>query len=656
MNKLNKYFALILVVLASIVANNCTDDFDSLNSDPRTIALINPEQLFYRAQTEFLQSGHCWSSIYIAKIQWMQYGTPHMYYTGVTDMNTRWTYHRTDIGNTLYNEYNNMGSYVTTIGYLAGKSSSPDMYSDLIQMGRILLIAKAIQTSDMWGSLAYSNAWLSRKGMVDEESMSPRFETQEELVAIWDAELKECIQKLQALQSATDKVALRGIDRAYAGDPQKWIKAANAIRLRLASRIWKVQPATAKAIAAEVLAPANAANVLGSIDDSFILRYDNLYTNNHGGDWHSVDDLNRASATFMDYLNKYEDPRRPIYFRINNLTKENIEEFNRQQIEGNTQTSLAPRQNPFRMIPPDFGQWMGAVMSLDRRAALPVPPTEPKTGDPALVDPLLPPQPNRANFPDGDAGTASYNTAYSTWYDDMIANHWDFDLWKDPKITYDRRWTRITFRLPNATADIDMLPANRPQVRLWMGNRESGSGQNWAPVMTFADFCYLAAEFVLRESIPSSKTAQQWYETGLKGSLDQWNSIGDFCKLHDYVAMTEAQIDNFLNKEDIKWDAAKGLEQIYVQTWVEHYKNVDEMWAFWKRTNYPNTTVTNIVAFEPVMVSQQERVIPRRAKFTLPGEGTHNYDNLMKRIEDMKKDPKFGEIGNEWGRLWWDVE
>ena len=648
MNRVNKYFALALVVFVSFVVNNCTSEFDALNTDPKTVASVNPEQLFYRAQTEYIQSGHAWNSIYISKFQWMQYGTPHMYFTGETDMNTRWTYGRNDIGNSLYSEYNNMGSYITTIVFLAGKSSTPEIYSDMLQMGRILLIAKAIQTSDMWGSLAYSEAWLSRKGMVDEESMTPGFQTQEELVALWDTELKECIQKLQAQMNAADKVALRGIDRSYAGDPQKWIKAANAIRLRLASRIWKIQPAIAKAIAAEVLASGNAANVFGSIDDSFILRYDNLYTNVHGGDWHSVDDLNRAAATLMDYLNKYEDPRKPMFYRINNLTPENIDAFNKVQKDG--------RLNPFRMIPPDFGRWMGAVMSFDRRAALPVPPTEPKTGDPALVDPLLPPQPNKANFPDNDAGTKAYNEAYNAWYDNMIDNHWDFDLWNDPTITYDRRWTRLTFRPQNATADIDMLPANRPQVRLWTGNRESGSGGNWAPVMTFADFCYLSAEFVLRENIPSAKTAQQWYETGLKASLNQWNSIGNFCMLHDYVAMTEAQIDNFLNKADIKWDAAKGLEQIYAQTWVEHFKNVDEMWAFWKRTNYPNTTATNIVAFEPVMVNKQERYIPRRAKFTLPAEGSHNYDNLVKRLEDMGKDKKFGEIGNEWGRLWWDAE
>jgi hypothetical protein len=119
--------------------------------------------------------------------------------------------------------------------------------------------------------------------------------------------------------------------------------------------------------------------------------------------------------------------------------------------------------------------------------------------------------------------------------------------------------------------------------------------------------------------------------------------------------MTEAAIENFLNKPDILWDDTRALEQIHAQTWVEHYKNVDEAYAFWKRTGYPGKT-SKIVIYEPVMVNGTERTVPRRVKFTYPGEGVHNYENLKKRLDDMAKDPKFGDINDEFGRLWWDVE
>ena len=651
MKRINKFSALFLIVLSSFAVNSCTDGFEELNTNPRTIGVIEPQQLFYRAQTEQLTIGHAYSSIWYAKLQWMQYGTPHTWFTAEANMSLRWTYFQTGIGNTLYSEYNNMGAYITTIENLVEKSDSPDKYSDLVQMGRILLIAKAIQTSDMWGSLAYSEAWLARKGMVDDKSMTPSFQSQEELVAIWDNGLKECIQKLQARLNATDKVSLAGIDRAYNGNPQKWIKAANAIRLRLASRLWKIQPATAKAIATEVLSPGNSGNVFAGIDDSFILWFDNLYTTIHSGDWHSSGDLNRASATIMNYLNKYGDPRRPIYFRPNNLTQENIAIFNEQQKTGLTipgVVNIPPRQNPYRMIPPSFTQYEGAVMSFDRRRALPdAPAVEPGPGQPPVsgtqVAPLLP---NRANYPDD----AAYNAAYDAYYD-----NWDFEaIWKHPEMNYDRRYLSINaFLSPPATTTTGMVPACALQVRLWQGINDTGTGGNWAPVMTYADFCYLAAEFVLREGIPSDKSAQGWYEAGLRGSLDQWNALGNYCRVHNYTAMTEEEITTFLNQNDIKWDGR--LEQIYAQTYVEHYKNVDEAWAFWKRTGYPSPS-SEIIPFERVMVSNIERFIPRRARFTIPLEGVHNYENLKKRIEDMAKDPKFGDPLDEFGRLWWDVE
>jgi len=626
MKRINQVFAIIPVAFSLFAASNCTDKFDALNSNPRTIPLVEPDQLLYRTLTEWYQSGHAWESNYISKIQWMQYDTPAAYFAGLSDMNIRWTYGRSGIGNTVYNEYNNMGGYVTAMEYLAEKSASPEKYSDLVQMGRILLIAKAIQTSDLWGSLAYGSAWLSRKGMVDDASMEPVFQTQEELVGVWDGELKECIRKLQTGLNAADKVPLRGIDRAYNGDSQKWIKAANGIRLRLAGRIWKRQPQTAIAIAAEVLAPANAANVFAGKDDSFIFWYDVLYTNIHGGDWHSVEDLNRASAVFMDYLNKYEDPRKPIYYRINNLTPENIAEFNRQR--------RANGDNPYWLLP-DFGRWTGAVMSFDRRAAMPSAPAD---------------MPKRADYPDGAAGDDAFKADLNTYYD-----HWDFEARWDAVTTYDRRYSAVAnLVLPGTTANIDMRPANIPQTRLWRGNWNNGAGGNWAPVMTFADFSFLAAEFVLRANVPSSRTAQQWYETGLRASLDQWNDIGNHCRVENYAAMTTAAIDNFLNMPGIKWDESKALEQIYAQTCVEHYKNVDEAWAFWKRTGYPNTE-SEIITFEKIMVEGIERSVPRRVKFTYPTEGAHNYENLMKRLEDMKKDPNFGEIDNEWGRVWWDM-
>ncbi|WP_165042592.1 SusD/RagB family nutrient-binding outer membrane lipoprotein [Dysgonomonas sp. ZJ709] len=569
MNKIKILIISLVISLCGIQFTGCTDDFENLNTDPASLPTINPEEMLYTAEINMLTSGHCWNAIYASKYRWLQYGAGIWGYT-----QTQYDYFSTSIGNSIYGEYNDMGSYVTNIKYLSSLKDNASDYSNLNQVARILLIAKGIQTSDMFGSLVYSQGWLAREGKVDDVSMTPEFETQEQLVAVWDNQLKECITNLQGAMGSSSQVSLKGQDRAYNGDTQKWIKAANAIRLRLASRILKREPAKAKTIATEVLASSNTANVFSSNDDSFILWFDNLYTNIHGGDWHSIKDMDIATYCMMDYLNRNEDPRRRMYFVINNLTPENVTAFNAQQTD------------PTKLIPDTYTRWEGSSAS------------------------------------------------YDSW-------------------TKDRR--RLRYYLEQGTTQTDMRPANMPQVRLWKGNDTEGSGGNWAPVMTYADFCFLAAEFVLTENIPSAKTAQKWYEDGVRASLDQWNALGKFCDIANYEAMTEAEITNFLSKPDIKWNTGKGLEQIYAQTYIEHFKNVDEAYAFWKRTNYPNRT-SSIVKFEEPIILGVSRIVPRKVIFSYPNEGVHNYINLKKRLDDMKSNPEFGNIDDAYGRLWWDKE
>lgn len=569
MNKIKILIISLVISLCGIQLTGCTDDFENLNTDPASLPTINPEEMLYTAEINMLTSGHCWNAIYASKYRWLQYGAGIWGYT-----QTQYDYFSTSIGNSIYGEYNDMGSYVTNIKYLSSLKDNASDYSNLNQVARILLIAKGIQTSDMFGSLVYSQGWLAREGKVDDVSMTPEFETQEQLVAVWDNQLKECITNLQGAMGSSSQVSLKGQDRAYNGDTQKWIKAANAIRLRLASRILKREPAKAKTIATEVLASSNTANVFSSNDDSFILWFDNLYTNIHGGDWHSIKDMDIATYCMMDYLNRNEDPRRRMYFVINNLTPENVTAFNAQQTD------------PTKLIPDTYTRWEGSSAS------------------------------------------------YDSW-------------------TKDRR--RLRYYLEQGTTQTDMRPANMPQVRLWKGNDTEGSGGNWAPVMTYADFCFLAAEFVLTENIPSAKTAQKWYEDGVRASLDQWNALGKFCDIANYEAMTEAEITNFLSKSDIKWNTGKGLEQIYAQTYIEHFKNVDEAYAFWKRTNYPNRT-SSIVKFEEPIILGVSRIVPRKVIFSYPNEGVHNYINLKKRLDDMKSNPEFGNIDDAYGRLWWDKE
>lgn len=551
-----KIFALALCAGAF---SACDSDFVDINTDSGTVLDVNPMELLYQVESNYNTYQSMWDDSYACKLRWMQYCTGIWGYS-----TTNFTFFNSRIGQTLYTEYNNVGSYARHIEYLVSQMPEEEgaALSDLVQISKIMLISKGIATTDMHGSLVYTEGWGTRIGK--EEWAEPHFQTQEELFDLWNTELKDIITKLKA-NKGTNQTSLSGYDVCFDGDMDKWIKTANAVRLRIALRIYKRKPAEAKAIAGEVL---SSSDIPTSIDDSYIMYFDKLFTS--GGDWHSVIDMDRASAPFMTYLKEYNDPRKRIFFQINNLTPENIARYNAEQTDKDN------------YIPEDFTRWEGGTVSNDYKAT-------------------------------------------------------------------DKRYISRSIKADGT----DMRAANKPQTRLWKGMQDNGSGGSWFPIITYADFCFMASEFVLDGVTGSSKSAQEWYEEGVRASLTQWSKIGEYCKINDYQAITEEEISEFMSQEGIAWNSAIAKEQIYCQSYVEHFKNNNETWALWRRTGCPNTQ-TSVITFDPVIINKEIQDVPRRTRFSYPAKGTPNYDNEVERIETMAGDPEFGDITNEFGRLWWD--
>lgn len=550
--------------VATLSFNSCSTDFEEINSNVATIYEVEPERFLYDVQSSTRSSSWEWYyDYYVAQMRWMQYGARR-----IGNTNTTFQYTNNNIFAQRYsNCFLTTGSYMKHMEYNVNTTipeAERSQYSNVVEVARITLIYQGLFTSDTQGSLAYTQGWSLRSGGNITE---PEFDTQEELYAIWDAELKGSINKLK---TNTNQKSFADYDMAFKGDVSKWIKAANAIRLRLALRYMKRDMAKAKAIATEVLSAS--AELPASTDDSFIFWMDGKYSDN--SDYQSVNDLIRASKGFMDYLNKYNDPRRRMFFRINNLTDENLAEWN--------------ATNPDNQIPTSLGRWVG--------------------------------------------GTAS------------------FDLLKDK--TEMVKYAENTLDPENRA--LDMQPVNKPQTRIFSGFYDKGSGGTWFPNVTYADFCFMAAEFAL-EGVTSNKTAEQWYTEGVRSSLQLWNKVGEFCKIHDYAAMTEEEMNTFMAQADIKWNPTKGKEQIYTQTYVEDFKNSNESWALYKRTGFPNST-TSILTLEECKANGTVQTVPRRMRFSYPLEGTANYANEMKKLEEMAKDPNFGDMTNEYGRIWWDIK
>ena len=93
----------------------------------------------------------------------------------------------------------------------------------------------------------------------------------------------------------------------------------------------------------------------------------------------------------------------------------------------------------------------------------------------------------------------------------------------------------------------------------------------------------LLAEATFRGWITSGLSAQEYYETGVKAAMDEWNLFpGTFSP-----AVSDAEKDNYLLQPDIAYNDADALELINTQYWICSVTNGAEAFANWRRSGFP---------------------------------------------------------------------
>lgn len=174
----------------------------------------------------------------------------------------------------------------------AGLSGNP---INQIQIARILKVYTFSVLADRYGDIPYSKALTG--------STQVPYDKQKD---IYNDFFKELTSAVSSFQNSGTPV--KG-DIVYNGDISKWKKFANSLRLIYAMRLSKVDPATGKT---QFMAALNeAGGYITSNADNFTLTYANGFSNPY---------YNLASAsqfgiakTLADTLNKYSDPRTPLY-------------------------------------------------------------------------------------------------------------------------------------------------------------------------------------------------------------------------------------------------------------------------------------------------------------------------------------------------------
>jgi hypothetical protein len=439
----------------------------------------------------------------------------------------------------------------------------------MLSISRILKAYYTFYVSDIYGDIPYSSAWQARVG----GTQLPTYDDQQTLFLKLDETVKNAITALKTAQP-TRQVPLGSFDQYFQGTAQSWVRAGNALRLRIATRWIKRDENRAKTIATEVLS-SPADDLMANNGQGWVLRA--LAGLTSGNDFNP--DQLYGTKPVVDFMWDKQDPRIDAFFSPNGYSQTNINALI-------TKGELPPgTTTPAR-------RYLGSF-----------------------------PSPDDSKLP---ANVKKYYTAR-------------------------------TAKINNTDTRIDTL--SLIQRRLFQPafteDGVTGDGNTYAPVITYAEFCFIRAELAARNI--TTEDAKTFYDAGVTASIQWYDLVATNGKLTNYTPLTANEISDYLLRPGIAFDPSKALDQITSQAYLNLFKQPTEGWALWKRTGMPNTTTT--LALSDLRSNGAAMAVPRRSPLPLLSEASVNYVNQKAAYDKMAQDPAFGAGFNDaFGRVWWDKQ
>lgn len=164
-------------------------------------------------------------------------------------------------------------------------------------------------------------------------------------------------------------------------------------------------------------------------------------------------------------------------------------------------------------------------------------------------------------------------------------------------------------------------------------------------IFDYADVCFILAEAAVK-GWNAGGTAQSWYEAGIKASLEQWSELAlnsPMAQFKDAAEITADEIDEYLQGDLVKYDAAKGMEQIATQRWIALFPNGVQAYSVYRRTGYPKVIET----YELPETAYPGLGVPLRFPYPTDEEA-RNSENCLAA--------KAGITDDMYGKpVWWDV-
>ncbi|PKA99993.1 SusD/RagB-like outer membrane lipoprotein [Flavobacteriaceae bacterium MAR_2009_75] len=288
---MKKYIYLSLLLIA---VSACTDDFEETNTNPYEISTESLKQdfnhvgAFYPSMLSSLFGIQIDHNLAVTSFaQHLAQPTPFVGNVNNTTYYIRW--------NRLWDlQYQNIMAPAKQVIELA----EADGYNIFAEWANLIKVISISRATTYYGPMIYTNFGQEGGALYDSEP---------ELYAAFFSDLDRIISVFNA---NTDYTGLSDFDASYGGDVAQWAKFANSLRLQLAMRISKADPALAKTEGEKAL--SDPAGLMESNSDNFNLS---LYGNKfHPAqicfEWNDT----RMSATMESILVGYQDNRIHSFF------------------------------------------------------------------------------------------------------------------------------------------------------------------------------------------------------------------------------------------------------------------------------------------------------------------------------------------------------
>jgi hypothetical protein len=181
-------------------------------------------------------------------------------------------------------------------------------------------------------------------------------------------------------------------------------------------------------------------------------------------------------------------------------------------------------------------------------------------------------------------------------------------------------------------------------------NKPDG-GQYKEVAVSAAEGCLQIAEFIQKGyagTVNTKGTLKEWYEKGIRASIFSMNEIATIARsTTGFSGSGLSEINTYLANTNIALNGTNDKERIYVQQYLNFYRNPNEAYVFSRRTGYPRTG-SAYYGREPF-----NEPIPRRFWLLDPGET--NRANWQKAMTDQGFTPNAQDLPTlSTQRIWYD--